>query len=109
MHNPVLLDNTVLSNFALVGQMALVFRLWGRRAISTPDVPREYQTAARAGLLPMHAWADLPLMALTSQEIALAKTFSRRLGRGERSCLAVAQMQGGLFASDDADARWPYP
>jgi hypothetical protein len=105
MHNPVLLDNTVLSNFALVGQMALVFRLWGRRAISTPDVLREYQTAARAGLLPMHAWADLPLMALTSQEIALAKTFSRRLGRGERSCLAVAQMQGGLFASDDADAR----
>jgi predicted nucleic acid-binding protein len=47
----------------------------------------------------------LPLVALTSQELTLSETFSQRLGQGERSCLAVAHLRGGVFASDDADAR----
>ncbi len=105
MRNPILLDNTVLSNLALVGQMDLVFRLWAGRVASTPEVLSEYEDAARAGLLPPHAWTDLPVVELTTQEVAMSKTFSRRLGRGERSCLAVAHLRGGLFASDDADAR----
>jgi predicted nucleic acid-binding protein len=101
----VLLDNTVLSNLALVGQTDLVFHLWAARVASTPEVLREYEMAARAGLLPPHAWADLPLMDLTPQEVAMSKTFSQRLGHGERSCLALAHSRGALFASDDADAR----
>jgi predicted nucleic acid-binding protein len=35
----------------------------------------------------------------------MSETFSTRLGRGERSCLAVARSRGALFATDDADAR----
>ena len=105
MRNPILLDNTVLSNLALVGQADLVFRLWAGRVASTPEVLSEYKVAARAGLLPSHAWIDLPVVELTTQEVAICETFSRRLGRGERSCLAVAHSRGGLFASDDADAR----
>jgi predicted nucleic acid-binding protein len=105
MGETVLLDSTVLSNLAQVGQMDLVFHLWPGRVVSTPEVLREYEMAARAGLLPPHAWADLPLMDLTPQEVAMSKTFSQRLGHGERSCLAVAHSRGGLFASDDADAR----
>jgi predicted nucleic acid-binding protein len=105
MPKTILLDNTVLSNLALVGQMDLVFHLWPGRAASTPQVLGEYEMAARAGLLPPHAWADLSLMDLTPQEVALSDTFSQRLGHGERSCLAVAHWRGGLFASDDADAR----
>jgi predicted nucleic acid-binding protein len=105
MRNLILLDNTVLSNLALVGQMNLVFRLWADRVASTPGVLSEYEDAVRAGLLPPHAWTDLPVVKLTSQEVAMSETFSRRLGRGERSCLAVAHLRGGLFASDDADAR----
>jgi predicted nucleic acid-binding protein len=102
---PVLLDNTVLSNLALVGKMDLVFHLWAGRVASTPEVLNEYEVAARAGLLPPHAWADLRLVELTSQEVALKETFSLRLGLGERSCLAVAHSRGGLLATDDADAR----
>jgi len=105
MRNPILLDNTVLSNLALVGQMDLVFRLWAGRVVSTPEVLNEYEAAARVGLLPTRAWTDLPVVELTSQEVAISETFSRRLGRGERSCLAVTHSRGGLFASDDADAR----
>ena len=105
MRNPSLLDNTVLSNLALAGQAELVFRLWAGRVASTPEVLSEYEVAARAGLLPSHAWIDLPVVELTTQEVAICETFSRRLGRGERSCLAVAHSRGSLFASDDADAR----
>ncbi|MGD8245666.1 MAG: DUF3368 domain-containing protein [Anaerolineae bacterium] len=101
----VLLDNTVLSNLALVGQADLVFHVWPEGVASTPQVLSEYGMAARAGLLPPQAWADLPLVALTSQELTLSETFSQRLGQGERSCLAVAHLRGGVFASDDADAR----
>jgi len=105
MRTPILLDNTVLSNLALVGQMDLVFRLWADRVASTTDVLSEYEVAAQAGLLPAHAWIDLPVVELTSQEVAMSETFSRHLGHGERSCLIVAHLRGGLFASDDADAR----
>ena len=105
MSDPILLDNTVLSNLALVGEMDLVCRLWAGRIATTPDVLDEYEAAARAGLLPPRVWADLPLVELTPQEAATSETFSERLGAGERTCLAVAHSRGGIFASDDADAR----
>ena len=101
----VLLDNTVLSNLALVEGMDLVFHLWSGRVASTPQVLSEYEIAARAGLLPPDAWVDLPVVALTSDEVHASEAFSQRLGQGERSCLAVAHLRGGLFVSDDADAR----
>lgn len=102
---PILLDNTVLSNLAQVGQMDLVFHLWPDRVCTTRAVLDEYNVAAQAGLLPRHAWADLPVVDLTAEETAGAETFSTRLGRGERSCLTVAQAREGLLVSDDADTR----
>jgi predicted nucleic acid-binding protein len=102
---PILLDNTVLSNFAAVGQVELIFRLWPDRAITTPETLSEYQFAVQIELLPAHAWANLPVADLSPEEIKVAEAFSSRLGLGERTCLAVAQIREGLFASDDADAR----
>lgn len=67
MSDPILLDNTVLSNLALVGEMDLVFRLWAGRIATTPDVLDEYEVAARAGLLPPRVWADLPLVESTNE------------------------------------------
>jgi predicted nucleic acid-binding protein len=105
MPAPVILDNTVLTNLALVGAIDLVFHLWPDRAVTTAAVLQEYRAAADIGLLPAHAWADLIVVEMTSQEETLASTFSSRLGVGERSCLAVAHSRGGLLVSDDADAR----
>ncbi len=105
MNRPVFLDNTVLSNFALVDRVELVLRLWPDRVATTEDVADEYRFAARSGLLPPDAWAALPAIGLSDEELAIARTYSTRLGRGERSCLAVAQMRDGPLASDDADAR----
>ncbi len=105
MPKRIILDNTVLSNLALVGQADLVFHLWPERVITTREVMREYATAAQTGLLPPHVWSDLPVVELTPEESARSQAFSPRLGSGERSCIAVAHARGGLFASDDADAR----
>lgn len=102
---PVVLDNTVLSNLALVAQADLVFQLWAERACSTQAVLDEYHKAAAAGLLPPEAWADLPIVPLDQSESAFAGTLSARLGAGERSCIAVARFRQGVLVSDDADAR----
>ena len=102
---PVLLDNTVLSNFALVGQTDLVMRLWHEIVCTTPRARSEYEAAVSSGLVSAEAWADLPVVTLTEEEEAFAARLSTRLGAGERTCLAVAAHRSGLLASDDLDAR----
>jgi predicted nucleic acid-binding protein len=102
---PVILDNTVLTNFALVGRADLVMRLWPTTACTTEAVLDEYQSGAGSGLVPADAWADLTIITLAHEEIALMTSFASRLGSGERSCLAVALCRRGLVASDDLDAR----
>jgi predicted nucleic acid-binding protein len=102
---PALLDNTVLTNFALVGRPDIVLRLWPDIACTTPAVRSEYQAGATAGLTPGETWADLPAVALTEAEATFAAELPPRLGMGERTCLAVAVHRHGLLASDDQDAR----
>jgi hypothetical protein len=84
---PVLLDNTVLTNFALVGRPDMVLRLWPDTACATPAVQSEYQVGAAAGLVPGETWADLPMVALTEAEATFAAELPPRLGAGERTCL----------------------
>jgi predicted nucleic acid-binding protein len=102
---PVLLDNTILTNFALVKRAELVTRLWRTAACTTAAVVAEYAVGVAEGLLPADAWTDLPVVELTDEEEAFAERLSPRLGAGERTCLAVAHQRQGLFASDDLDAR----
>ena len=58
----VLLDNTVLTNLALVNRVDLVIRLWGAAACTTAPVLAEYQVGVQSGLLPADAWAGLPVV-----------------------------------------------
>jgi predicted nucleic acid-binding protein len=102
---PVILDNTVLTNFALVGRADLVTHLWPATACTTPPVLDEFRSGAVSGLVPADAWADLNVITLTEEETDLAASFSTRLGSGERSCLAAAVCRHGLLATDDLDAR----
>ena len=102
---PVVLDNTVLTNFALVDRADLVMHLWPTTVCTTPSVLDEYRSGAASGLVSADAWADLAVLTMTEEETALAARFSTRLGAGERSCLAVAVRRRGLLASDDLDAR----
>jgi predicted nucleic acid-binding protein len=101
----VLLDNTVLTNFALVERSDLVMRLWEAAACTTPSALAEYKAGVISGLLPSDAWKNLPLVTLSEAEVAFAAELPPRLGAGERTCLAVAVHRQGLLASDDLDAR----
>ena len=102
---PVLLDNTVLTNLALVSRADLVMRLWPTTACTTPAVLAEYDAGAVSRSLPPDAWVDLPIVTLTREEATLVSALPARLGAGERTCLAVAVHRRGLLASDDMDAR----
>lgn len=102
---PVLLDNTVLTNFALVDRTDLVMDLWSSAACTTQSALDEYEAGAASGLLHPDAWAELVVVTLGEEEIAFAATLPPRLGAGERTCLAVAAHRRGLLASDDLDAR----
>ena len=102
---PILLDNTVLSNLALVDDAQLAIRLWPDRACTTSQALDEYEMGVAGGVLPGEAWRDLPIMTLTEEESIFAGRLSSRLAAGERSCLAVAAQRRGLLASDDLDAR----
>lgn len=105
MSKLVLLDNTVLTNFALINRPELVLNLWPG-ACSTPAVLGEYQAGMVSRNLPIDTWKTLLVVKLTQSEINLAKSLIRRFGAGERECLAVANNRNGLFASDDLDARY---
>jgi predicted nucleic acid-binding protein len=101
---PVVLDNTVLTNLAVVDRADLVKRLWPKTACTTPAMLDEYRAGAVSGSVPADAWVDLAVVTLSEEETSLTTSFSTRLGAGERSCLAVAVCRGGLLASDDLDA-----
>lgn len=99
----VLLDNTVLTNFALVDRADLVLDLWPG-ACTTPSVKAEYAAGVRAREMAPDAWQALGEIRLTPAETTSAEHLRRRLGAGERSCIAVAYHRTGLLASDDDDA-----
>lgn len=101
---PTLLDNTVLSNFALVNRTDLFRHLWDNCS-TTPDAWREYQSGIALGYLPKEAWETLLLIELTAAELEIAQQLVDALGAGERTCIAVAKSRGGLFITDDRKAR----
>lgn len=105
MTPPILLDNTILTNFALVNRVDLVFKLWGTNCTTTTAVMTEYQTGVTSGLLPANAWIRLIPLMLDETETRFATSLPPRLGAGERTCIAVAVHRKALFVSDDRDAR----
>jgi predicted nucleic acid-binding protein len=105
MNDLVVLDNTILSNFALIKRADLVFSLWPGKASTTTMVMGEYLSANDKSIFPPEAWQTIQLLELSANEERLADQLPFRLGAGERSCIAIASLHGGLFVSDDLDAR----
>ena len=101
----VLLDNTILSNFALIGRTDLIYSLWADMARTTKSVLEEYQAGTIALNLPKGVWERLVVDELSDEEMTRAAIHHPRLGAGERSCLAVAILRKTIFASDDRLAR----
>lgn len=83
-----LLDNTVLSNFALVGRTDLLSLALGRTGASVDEVIQEYELGVHLGRVPSVDWSWL-----------------LRLSLGEAACLALAHERGYRVLTDDRVAR----
>jgi predicted nucleic acid-binding protein len=101
----VLLDTTILTNFALVGLTSILRDLWGDRGATTKEVLEEYAAGVETGKLPHEDWAYLKTITLSPDEQVLGIKMFPKHGRGERSCLAVAIARGAILATDDQLAR----
>lgn len=100
-----LLDNTVLSNFALVGKPELLRECLGKTAATTRQVMDEFLAGVERGRLPDTRWDWLTVVELAEDEQASFEQLLQQLNAGEASCLAVAARRQGRVLTDDRDAR----
>ena len=105
MTPPIVLDNTVLTNFALVNHAHWVTDLLGDDAWTTTAALGEYEAGVASGALPPAVWQSVVIVTPTSEELLLAQNLLPRLGWGERTCVAVARLRQAILASDDRRAR----
>jgi len=109
-------DTTVLSNFALIGQVTLLEKLYRGRAFTTLMVVDEIRRGIEAGYQHLQiiqeqlttvsptGWLQvLPLDRTNEQQ--LYAELGRWLDPGEASCLALAISRGFILATDDLAAR----
>jgi|YNPMSStandDraft_1061717.scaffolds.fasta_scaffold77520_2 predicted nucleic acid-binding protein len=101
----ILLNCTVLSNFALVGRLDLLQTAVGGRAATTEAVIQEFNAGIALGYFPQVSLEWLPVLPLSPEEQATYQQIHPRLGAGEASCLAVAHHRGLKVATDDGDSR----
>jgi predicted nucleic acid-binding protein len=99
-----LLDNTVLSNFAIVHRTHLI-RAALEEAATVPQVLDEYTAGVLSGRVPQVDWSWLSVPTLNDEEQGLFEKLGLRLNAGEAACLAVAALRGGRIVTDDRDAR----
>ncbi|RME80973.1 MAG: DUF3368 domain-containing protein [Caldilineae bacterium] len=99
------LDTTVLSNFAHVGQPHLIQRALGLHVFTTPVVMAELAMGVEAGHVPACDWEWLKILEPNEDTATLISEFQRVLDAGEAESLAVAIQKGCIFLSDDLAAR----
>jgi len=110
----VVSNTTVLSNFASIGQLAVLRHIFGSVYLPA-EVLAEIEDAQREGyaffadieqhIFPFTQDGWLHLVSLTETELRLAATLSAGLHRGERSCIAIALQRNWLMLTDDRAAR----
>lgn len=111
----VIVDTTVISNFASIGQLDVLRQLYGSLAMST-DVYDEIQAGLAEGYrfyegieqwvapLAEGGWLHLTSMS-HEQELRYFRELPARLHRGEIASLAIARHRGWLLLTDDRAAR----
>ena len=100
-----LLDNTVLSNFAVVERSDLIRLSLGDAAATADEAFAECQVGMRLGRLPVCDWSWLRILELNEDERARYEQLRERLNAGESACLAIAATRGYRVFTDDRDAR----
>ena len=86
----ILIDNTVLSNFALIHHPDSIQHAFLEDVGTTEQVFHELERGVQLGRLPEYPWTWLQRFHLTEAEAVRFHQFVKHLGEGEASCLAVA-------------------
>jgi predicted nucleic acid-binding protein len=105
-------DTVTLSNFALAGRLHILTERYGPRAHITPEVLNEVLEGIVAGYGKLQA-IEVALEeeklgsagALTAEERRIYQELLRILSPGEASCIASAEVRGGIVVTDDRAAR----
>jgi len=101
----LVLDNTVMSNFALIGRIDWLRELWPDMLVTSEEAWAELQAGVRLGRIPDVDWSWLTILSLTGVEHEARDELMPPLDRGEAACLALARSRGYAFLTDDRVAR----
>lgn len=102
----ILINTTVLSNFALAQAVPLLMEFCGGKGRATEQVLTEFEKGVQQGILPTTTLNWLKRVKLRGlRERVLFLQMRTRPGAGEASCLAIAIVRGYDFLTDDMKAR----
>jgi len=101
----LVLDNTVMSNFALVGHTDWLREVWPAMLVTSQEAWAELQTGIQLGRIPDSNWSWLIILSLTETECEARDELMPPLGEGEAACLALARNRSYAFLIDDRVAR----
>ena len=102
----VVADNTVLSNFALIGREDILAKLFKDTLFTTEEVFKELKRGEQRNVLPKRDWQWIGILKIeSSQEEFLFRLFAESLGKGESSCLSITISRELKVLTDDMDAR----
>lgn len=100
-----LLDNTVMSNFAIVRRPDLLRVAFGETLATPQQAFDELQAGIEARKLPPLDWTWLPVWELEPTELTRYRQLSISLNAGEAACMTMAVERGCRVLTDDRDAR----
>jgi predicted nucleic acid-binding protein len=101
----LVLNGTVISDFALVGRTEWLHHLWHDEMITTDQAMAELQAGVQVERIPETDWSFLDVLTLTESERELSQELIPPLDEGEAACLALARSRGYAFLTDDRVAR----
>ncbi len=101
----ILIDNTVLSNFALVNHPEFIQHAFIEDVGTTEMVLGELEVGVELGRLPECNWEWLKAISMNPSEQSQFNQLNKQLGNGEASCLAIAVQRKWKVVTDDKDAR----
>lgn len=108
----IVLDTSILSTFALINQLDLLFALFPKDEAGIPSaVYAELVVGVREGRQFLNSAVELmekgrlKLWALTAEEVVRRLDLPESLGDGEAESIVLCQSRGAAFVTNDRRAR----
>jgi len=101
-----IVDNTVLTNFALINREDILMEVFEGSLFISETVFSELRQGEERGVLPERDWSWLGVLRVESEkEQHTFELLRQKFGAGESSCLSLAINRNMSVLTDDFDAR----